>query len=282
MALIVMTRRSFLAATTALAIPAWESRSKPKSPILINPPKAISVTLPPALFVAAHPDDETLAMGVTIAEHVAAGQDVHVLWLSRGEASNARNRINGTTSSTWWGVTHDPAAEGFSPLSVGQFGAARIAEGTNAVRCLGEVTIHEAGLSDGQMTQVQIETAIVDVADVIAPGDPVRLKTHTHTVDDHPDHLAAGAAALNLGDMQPGRFGDRRYYILSPYWSDPRLSQVNESWDLPASAEITARMVNACRSYGAWSPPHTYAIGHHSTPSLWPPLMTQPRCLFHV
>ena len=34
------------------------------------------------LFVHAHPDDESLATGVAIAHHVAAGDEVHVLTCS--------------------------------------------------------------------------------------------------------------------------------------------------------------------------------------------------------
>ena len=37
------------------------------------------------LFIHAHPDDETLATGVALAAHVAAGSDVHVLTCTLGE-----------------------------------------------------------------------------------------------------------------------------------------------------------------------------------------------------
>ena len=239
-------------------------------------------TASPVLFVAAHPDDETLAMGVAIAEHVASGQDVHVLWLTRGEASGVRDVLNGTAPSSYWGVTHDPAAEGYTALSPSQFGAARIAEATNALRCFGAVTIHEAGLADGAVTQTDAETAIAAVADQIAPGTPVRLKGHSHTVDDHADHLAIGNAILTLGDTDPARFGDRRHYVLPTYWTDPRLGQVSWSWDNPGSVEIAARAANACRAYGAWSPPHAFAIGHHSVPQLWQPLLDDPWSMVHT
>src|SRR5687767_8913584 len=87
-----------------------------------QPPAAAS----PVLFVVAHPDDETLAMGVSIAEH--AGENVHVLILTAGTGSSAINMINGTAYSAWCGCTHNPATEGYSPLTVEQFGQARQTE----------------------------------------------------------------------------------------------------------------------------------------------------------
>lgn len=242
----------------------------------------------PALFVAAHPDDETLAMGVAIAEHVAAGQDVHVLWLTAGTASGVRATLNGSGTSAWWGVQHDPAAEGYQPLSPATLGAARIEEGTAAVRCLaaglpGTVTTHEAGLPDGAVTQAYAAGAILSVADAIAPGQPIRIKTHSHVVDDHPDHRAAGLAARALRTSDPGRFGDLRHYILPPYWSDSRLSQVSKAWDNPTDAGITARVRNAIRAYGAWSPAlGSYAIGWHSVPDMLSTLDANPRCMQHT
>lgn len=239
----------------------------------------------PVLFAAAHPDDETLAMCVAIAEHIATGQDVHVLWLTSGIGSGVHDVLNGTGVNTWWGVAHTPTAEGYASLSDAAFGAARIREATNAVRCLatglpGTLAVHEAGLTS--VTQATVQAAILAVADVIAPGAPVRLKTHTPIVDNHPDHLAAGAAAQNLAAADPTRFADIRYYILPPYWGDSRLAQVVEKWDTPTDAGITARTKNACRSFAAWSPPHTFAIGYHSVPSYFAAIDTAPKCMYHA
>lgn len=52
-----------------------------------GPPLPVVVTGRPArlLLVHAHPDDESLATGVTIAHHVAAGDEVHVLTCTLGE-----------------------------------------------------------------------------------------------------------------------------------------------------------------------------------------------------
>lgn len=239
---------------------------------------------PVVLFVVAHPDDETLAASVAIAEHSAAALDVHLLWLTDGEGSGAITHINGSTTSTWWGVLHDPAAEGYAPLTPADLAAARIREGTNAVRALtsglGPVTIHRASLPDGGVTQAAAEAAILAVADQVAPGQPVRLKTHSHIVDDHADHRAAGDAARALKTADPVRFGDLRHYILPPYWTDPRLSQVTEAWDLPG-AGIAPRVLNAIRCYGAWAPPETYAIGEHSVPAMFATLRSTPKSMYH-
>lgn len=242
----------------------------------------------PALFVAAHPDDELLGPGVALAEHLAAGQDVHLLWLTCGTASGARAYINGTATSSWWKVAHDPASEGYVPLGLAEFGEARIREGTAAVRCLaaglpGTLTIHQANLLDGAVTQSAAFDAILDVADTIAPGGPVRIKTHSHRVETGADHLAAGWAAVQLKAELPARFSDLRHYVLPDYWADPRLSQVTESWDLPTDAGITARVRNAIRAYGAWQPASgAFAIGYHSVPGQLDKLAATPKSLAHL
>lgn len=244
----------------------------------------------PALFCAAHPDDETLAMGVAIAEHVAAGQDVHVLWLTRGEGSSVLTKLNGIGSpNSWWGALHEPEDEGYTELTVEQFGQARIDEATTAVRCLasgygGTLTTHEAGLVNGEVTAETAYDEILKVCDEIAPDAAVRLKSHTWVpqLDAHPDHIAAGEAVRQLGEDVPTRFSDRRHYILPPYWNDPDLSLVSEAWDHPSNAGVAARAVNAARAYGAWAPEvGRFAIGHHSTFSYFSQILATPKCLFH-
>lgn len=59
--------------------------------------RAVQAATSPALFVAAHPDDETLGMSIALAEHIAAGQGVHLLWLTRGEASSYDRRSERTS-----------------------------------------------------------------------------------------------------------------------------------------------------------------------------------------
>ncbi|MER7894554.1 PIG-L family deacetylase [Micromonospora sp. NPDC094482] len=271
----IVSRRQVLGATAGIAA----------TGLLGAPAQAADAS--PALFAVAHPDDEILGIGVALAEHLALGQDVHVLWLSRGTRSNARALINGATTSPWWGVPHVPTAEGYTALSVDEFGAARIAEGMVAVNSLaagtsGTLTLHEARLEDGAINQADVQRALLSVADRIAPGRPVRIKTHSHVIDDHPDHIASALAARALAASYPARFSDLRHYILPAYWSDPRLDQVAETWDAAANAEITQRVRNAIRAYGAWSPARgSFAIGWHSVPTYFAALEANPRSLMH-
>lgn len=251
-------------------------------------PVPAAAALPPALFVVAHQDDEVLATGVPIVEHLAAGQDVHVLWLTQGEASGVLASLNGTATSSWWGVLHDPVAEGYAPLGPPELIAARAGEARTALRALasglpGTLTVHQATLPDGGVTVAAAQAEILAVADAIAPGGPVRIKTHTHLVDTHPDHLAAGQAARALRTADPVRFGDLRHYVEPPNWTSPLLSQVTESWDAPTNATVTARVVNGCRAYGAWAPQlGAYAVGYHSVyASHFAPLLATPRSMVH-
>ena len=47
------------------------------------------------LIVAAHPDDEVLGCGATMAKHAKAGDDVHVLILAEGITSRDDKRAPG-------------------------------------------------------------------------------------------------------------------------------------------------------------------------------------------
>lgn len=268
-----VSRRSFLTGAGAATLAAVTG---------MRPAEAGS--LPPALFVAAHPDDETIAMSVPIAEHLRAGQDVHLLQVTRGTASGVRRAINGETTSAWWKTRHYPNDEGYVPLSLAAFGTARITETRSAVRLLGTgypgtLTFHEAGLSDGAVTEADAADAIRNVAEAL--GGTVRVKTHSHLVDDHPDHLAIGKAARSLKISDSAHFGDLRHYVLPDYWTDPRLSQVTKSWDTPADVYVRSRCLNAYRAFSAWSPPRTYAIGYHSVAGTFERLRADPKSMVH-
>jgi LmbE family N-acetylglucosaminyl deacetylase len=233
----------------------------------------------PWIVVAPHPDDETLGAGVMVAQHVAAGRDVHILLLTRGTGSGARAQLNGQQLSRWWGVTHNPAAEGYTMLTPDTFGNARYDELTAAVACLGDARVHEAGLIDGQVTVAEAKAAISALVAQVGPD--VGVYTPSWVVDDNPDHLAAGQALRELAGEQPAVYTEAGWYVIPEYWSDSRLHQVSWSWVTPTDAEISNRARNACRAYAAWHPPHSYAIGYHSVDFMFAKMDTNPRSMVH-
>lgn len=248
----------------------------------------------PVIFAVPHPDDEVLGAGVSIAEHVAAGRDVRVLLMTRGTGSGAIRKLNGLEWSPWWGVTHDPAAEGYQPLSPEIMGEARHREALAALGCLGVPSHHVYEASellgepvlDGSVTIDQARRAILALADSLDPAlGQVGLFTPSDVVDNNPDHLAIGRASRQLGAADPVRWSDRRYWVLPPYWTDARLAQVaGEFWDTPTDIYIERRARNACRVYASWSPPVSFAIGYHSVADMFAAMdgtSNPPRCLIH-
>ena len=91
----------------------------------------------PVIFYSPHADDETLNMGITIAEHVAAGRDTHVVLMTHGRVTGALDAINGVTLSGYWKAMHNPSFEGYSPLTKADLEQARIREFHHACAQLG-------------------------------------------------------------------------------------------------------------------------------------------------
>jgi LmbE family N-acetylglucosaminyl deacetylase len=250
----------------------------------------------PVIFVSPHCDDETLGFSVMLRRHVTAGRDVHVLLLTNRTITHAQQMLNGTLLSTWWGVLHDPAVEGYAPLDQAAMDAARQREQRTALRCQGITPerIHRADLPEGfggppgsqpsQAAVDQAKAAVVALADTLPTGQgQPGLWAPSYLVDDHPDHLAAGKAVVQLGRVDPVRYPDRRYVVLPQYWSDARLQRVpGRSWGVPADADERRRTVNAIRAYGAWQPEvGAMAVGWHSVPSVFRLVADSPKALVH-
>ena len=224
----------------------------------------------PVIFVAAHPDDETLAMAVPLAEH--AGQDVHVLILTSGGASAAL------------GVVNDELPASYAPLTQAAFMAARENEAERAVAKLGcgyQTRLHFAHLEDGQVTTAKAKAEILALADELTTG-PVRLKGHSYisAVEPHADHRAVGNAIVELGTEQPARFADRRFYVLPHAWGYTG-ALPGKAWDTPANADVTTRVHLAAGAYCLWAPPVSYSIGCLSVPGMFATLNATPKALVH-
>ena len=64
----------------------------------------------PVVFYAPHADDETLNMGITIAEHVAASRATYVVLMTR-PLTSALQAIYGEIYSGYWKGYHNPSFE---------------------------------------------------------------------------------------------------------------------------------------------------------------------------
>lgn len=128
------------------------------------------------LVVCAHPDDESFGLGAIVAGMTAAGAKVHVLCLTRGEASTLREH----------------ARDDLGPIREAELAAAGGALGIAGSTLLDH--------PDGGLAQVATDRLLRDVS---AIADEVRpdllLVFGPSGVTGHPDHRRATEAALRLG-----------------------------------------------------------------------------------
>lgn len=146
------------------------------------------------LAVVAHPGDETLAMGATLAAIAASGTAVHVLCLTRGEGA---------------------LAEAGAP-AVG-LGEARTREFASATERLGVQSSRVDRVADGQVARhaCQVERDVLDAVAVLHPGALLTLWSE----DTHPDHAAAGQVVDAIG-VTTG-IPVHQFPLAAVHWADP-------------------------------------------------------------
>ncbi len=135
------------------------------------------------LVVAAHPDDEVLGCAGTIARHVAAGDQVHVLVLGEGVTSRYARRD-----------TKQAEAE----LDTLRKQIYRAAE------TLGAASVHPFGLPDNRFDSVDLLDIVKIVEDVCGNVEPTIVYTH-HGGDLNIDHRLTFEAVLTACRPYPGQ-----------------------------------------------------------------------------
>lgn len=133
------------------------------------------------LVVAAHPDDEVLGCGATIAGLSRSGEDVHVLILGEGATSRADER-----SAALAGEVNDLSAM-----------AAR------AGQVLGAASVALAGLPDNRFDSVDLLDIVKRVEQQIEMVAPSTVFTH-HGADRNVDHRLTHEAVLTATRPVPG------------------------------------------------------------------------------
>ena len=136
----------------------------------------------PVLIVAAHPDDEVLGCGGTIARLAAEGSEVHVLLLADGESSRASTAA-------------DPAAQAAI--------AARAAACEAARAVLGYAGVEALGLPDQRLDSFDLLEIVRRVEAVVRQRRPGTVLTH-HAGDVNLDHRIVHDAVVAACRPQPG------------------------------------------------------------------------------
>lgn len=125
------------------------------------------------LAVFAHPDDESMGMGGTLAKYSAEGAETHLVCASRGEAG-------------WFG----PEEQYPGPKRLGEI---REAELRNAVNELGMTSLAFLDYIDGQVDKAPHTEVISKIVSHIRRIMPQVVVTFPHDGNyGHPDHIAIG------------------------------------------------------------------------------------------
>ena len=150
------------------------------------------------LVVAAHPDDEALGCGGTMARHVAAGDIVHVLFLADGV-----------------GARHDEAP-------VAEF-EERDRAAAAAMADLGAQPAHKLDLPDNRLDTVALLDVVRGVEDIVNEVRPRIIYTH-HAGDLNIDHRIAHQAVMTACRPLPGSTFEAVYAFEVPSsteWAGP-------------------------------------------------------------
>lgn len=183
-----------------------------------------AAVLPPVIWYAPHPDDETIFMGGSIAAH--RGRRNIVVSLSRGSASTARRKLSKRLGRE---------------VGVQEFTDARAAELRGALEHLGVPPEDHRlfDLPDGGITVEAVRELIGQQVDAHPGAEHRTMSFH----DPHPDHSAAGQALADLVDAG---------VVKKAAWHVP-VSHVPEAWgeavDLPVGAQWAKK--RALREYQA-------------------------------
>ncbi|MFE9425897.1 PIG-L deacetylase family protein [Kitasatospora sp. NPDC006697] len=179
---------------------------------------------PRVLVVAAHPDDEVLGFGGTLAVLAASGVRLRLVSVTAGEASHPHSRAS---------VAHNLAA-------------VRIRELREALARLGAADVQSValGVPDGRVTQSEQELS-GRLAGLLGDCD---LCVAPYSHDLHPDHEAAGRAALAAGATRGVAVWE--YPVWAWHWAVPDDGRL--PWHraarlpLPFAAQDRKRAALAC------------------------------------
>ncbi|MFO0761415.1 MAG: PIG-L family deacetylase [Byssovorax sp.] len=211
----------------------------------------------PAVFIAPHPDDESIGMAGAILAARAKGRPVFIELMTHGEASGARRKLDDGAGDRWHPGLHE------YPLSRVEFGEARVRELIDAAARLDVTGVVINDFPNGGL----VDTDVLGRIDVwLARGLPGLSLAGTAGPQDpespggkpHPDHVAVWDALVASGA------DDVRGYLIYDHLAHGGHPSASVS-----IAPFCAQKAAALDAYGVWEPERgRYAIGFHSVRSL--------------
>ncbi|MGC9506260.1 PIG-L deacetylase family protein [Baaleninema sp.] len=129
------------------------------------------------LIVAAHPDDEVLGCGGTIARHTAEGSTVNVIFLADGVT--ARDRADSAERQRRQAAAHQ------------------------AANCLGIHSVQFHDFPDNRLDTIELIKIVQTIEQAIAQHQPDTVLTH-HAGDVNIDHQRVHQAVVTACRPQPG------------------------------------------------------------------------------
>lgn len=153
------------------------------------------------MVITAHPDDESLGFGPTIAHYAARGVHVTLVTATRGE--------RGRWHAAPFGSGGHPGPEGLAAI--------RTTELTAAARDLGIAQVEQLGLPDGQVDAAWGETTRRLAGLLVAHEPDVVLTFGPDGAYGHPDHIAVSqAATAAVVAAAPMHAVSKLYYLAWP------------------------------------------------------------------
>lgn len=147
----------------------------------------------PVLVVAAHPDDEVLGCGGTIAKYALEGRPVHVLLLADGESSR----------------------ESSKDLGFGELIKARNSSAEKAAELLGVSSLRICGFPDNRLDSVDILDLVKVIEQSIRDILPGTVFAH-HYGDVNVDHRRVHEGVLAACRPQPGHCVKELFFFEIP------------------------------------------------------------------